>query len=54
LLQEGQKRWVKDIPTFEAEGYRWSDVTEWVTCTDLRSVPDGIPIPPGAGPPPQP
>jgi hypothetical protein len=54
LLQGGQKRWVKDIPTFEAEGYRWSDVTEWVTCADLRSVPDGVPIPPGAGPPPQP
>ena len=26
LLEDGQKRWIKDIPTFEAEGYRWSDV----------------------------
>ena len=54
LLESGQKRWVKDIPAFEAEGYRWSDVTEWVTCADLRSVPDGETIPPDAGPPPQP
>jgi hypothetical protein len=54
LLEAGQKRWVKDIPTFEAEGYRWNDVTQWVTCADLRSVPDGVPIPPDAGPPPQP
>ena len=46
LLEAGQKRWVKDIPTFEAEGYRWSDVTELVTCADLRSVPDGETIPP--------
>jgi hypothetical protein len=53
LLEAGQKRWVKDIATFEAEGYRWSDV-EYVTCADLRSVPDGVPIPPDAGPPPQP
>jgi multisubunit Na+/H+ antiporter MnhF subunit len=54
LLEAGQKRWVKDIPTFEAAGYRWSDVTQWVTCADLRDVPDGETIPPGAGPPPQP
>ena len=35
LLQEGQKRWIVDIPTFEAEGYRWSDV-RFVPCDDLR------------------
>jgi len=54
LLQDGQKRWVKDIPTFEAEGYRWSDVAQNISCIDLRLVPDGETIPPGAGPPPQP
>jgi hypothetical protein len=53
LLQDGQKRWVKDIPTFEAEGYRWGDV-QFIRCDDLRLVPDGETIPPGAGPPPQP
>ena len=53
LLQEGQKRWIKDIPTFEAEGYRWSDV-QYITCDDLRLVPDGETIPPDSGPPPQP
>jgi hypothetical protein len=52
-LQDGQKRWIRDIPTFEAEGYRWRDV-QYVTCEDLRLVPDGETIPPGAGPPPQP
>ena len=53
LLQDGRKGWVKDIPTFEAEGYRWSDLS-FVPCQDLRLVPDGETIPPGSGPPPQP
>jgi hypothetical protein len=54
LLQGGRKRWVVDIPTFEAEGYRWSDVAQNVSCDDLRLVPDGETIPPGSGPPPRP
>ena len=53
LLETGTKRWIQDIPTFEARGYRWNDV-EFVSCDDLRSVPDGPPIPPDAGVPPQP
>ena len=53
LLEGNQKRWIRDIPTFEAEGYRWSDLS-FVTCPDLRLVPDGETIPPGSGPPPQP
>jgi hypothetical protein len=53
LLEDGQKRWVQDIATFEAQGYRWNDV-QFVVCADLRAVPDGETIPPGAGPPPQP
>ncbi len=53
LLQNGEKHWVKDIPTFEAKGYRWSDVS-FVPCYDLRRVSDGETIPPGSGPPPQP
>ena len=44
---------MKDIPTFEAEGYRWRDV-QFVPCDDLRLVPDGETIPFGAGPPPLP
>jgi hypothetical protein len=52
-LENGQKRWIKDIPTFEAEGYVWEDV-EFVSCDYLRSLPDGPPIPEDAGPPPQP
>ncbi|MCB9154080.1 MAG: hypothetical protein H6649_08505 [Caldilineae bacterium] len=53
LLEDGQKRWIKDIATFEARGYRWNDV-RYVNCDDLAAVPDGVPIPPDAGPPPQP
>lgn len=54
LLEGGQKHWIKDIPTFEAQGYRWDDLNQWISCDELRSVPDGVPIPPDAGPPPQP
>lgn len=53
LLEDSEKRWVKDIPTFEARGFQWRDV-ETVPCDDLRSVPDGPPVPPDAGPPPVP
>jgi hypothetical protein len=52
-LENGKKRWIKDIPTFETEGYVWDDVKR-VSCTDLRNLPDGPPIPEDAGPPPQP
>jgi hypothetical protein len=53
LLENGQKRWIDTIETFEERGYVWRDV-RFVPCQDLRAVPDGIPIPPDAGPPPQP
>jgi hypothetical protein len=52
-LENGQKRWIKDIPTFETEGYVWGDVKS-VSCDYLRGLPDGTPIPEDAGPPPQP
>jgi hypothetical protein len=52
-LEDGEKRWIKDIPTFEAQGYLWDDV-EFVSCDYLRGLPDGPPIPEDAGPPPQP
>ena len=53
LLEGGQKRWIDTIETFDERGYVWRDV-HFVTCPDLRAVPDGVPIPPDAGPPPQP
>ena len=53
LLEDGQKRWIDTINTFEERGYVWRDV-HFVSCDDLRAVPDGTPIPPDAGPPPQP
>ncbi len=52
-LENGKKRWIKDIPTFEAKGYVWEDI-KFVSCQRLRNLPDGPPIPKDAGPPPQP
>jgi len=52
-LENGQKRWIKDISTFEVEGYVWEDLKS-VSCEYLRSLPDGPPIPEDAGPLPQP
>jgi hypothetical protein len=53
LIEGGQKRWIDTIKTFNDYGYQWRDVT-FVSCGDLRSIPDGDTIPAGAGPPPQP
>lgn len=53
LLERSEKRWIKDIETFNDNGYLWRDVN-FITCEDLRSIPDGITIPADAGPPPQP
>jgi hypothetical protein len=53
LLENGEKRWIDTIETFENRGYVWRDVRH-IDCDDLRSIPDGVPIPANAGPPPQP
>ena len=52
-LEGGEKRWIRDIVTFEAEGHVWEDV-RFVSCGYLRDLPDGETIPPDSGPPPQP
>lgn len=52
-FENGVKRWIKDIPTFQNQGYLWDDI-QLVTCSFLRSLPDGPPIPIDAGEPPQP
>ncbi len=52
-LEAGQKRWIVDIPTFQAQGYVWQDV-RFVSCAYLRGLPDGESIPPGRGTPPPP
>jgi hypothetical protein len=52
-LENGEKRWIQDIDTFEAEGHVWDDV-RFVSCNYLRDLPDGASIPEDAGPPPQP
>jgi len=52
-LENGRKRWIKDIPTFLAEGYVWEDVKS-VDCYYLRQLPNGATIPEDAGPPPEP
>ncbi len=51
LLERGEKRWIDSIETFDARGYLWRDV-QIITCDDMRSIPDGVPIPADAGPPP--
>jgi hypothetical protein len=53
LLEEGEKRWINTVDTFKNQGYVWRDVS-FITCDELRSIPDGPPIPVDAGPPPQP
>lgn len=53
VLEDGKKRWIKDIPTFEAQGYIWEDI-QLTNCEQLAALPDGRPIPEDAGPPPQP
>lgn len=53
LLEEGEKRWIRDIETFDARGYAWEDI-RFVSCGSLRDFPDGETIPPGSGPPPVP
>jgi hypothetical protein len=52
-IEKGQKRWINTIEIFEDRGYVWRDVL-FITCAELRSIPDGVPIPADAGPPPQP
>ena len=53
LLDRGDKRWIESIETFNNRGYAWRDV-HFITCDELQSIPDGVPIPTSAGPPPQP
>ncbi len=45
LLEAGQKRWIRDIPTFEGQRFRWDDV-QYVPCDDLAAIEEGPPIPP--------
>ena len=52
-LENEEKRWIRDIDTFVAEGHVWDDV-RFVSCQYLRDMPDGPPIPEDAGAPPQP
>lgn len=53
LMENGEKRWIDTIETFNERGYVWRDVN-FIPCADLRSIPDGVPIPADAGPPPLP
>ncbi len=52
-LENDQKRWIKDIDTFVAEGHVWEDV-RFVSCQYLRDLPTGPSIPEDAGPAPEP
>ena len=52
-LENDRKRWIVDIPTFEAEGHRWEDI-QFMDCRSLTRLPMGETIPPDRGPAPQP
>jgi hypothetical protein len=52
-LENEQKRWIKDIDTFLAEGHVWDDV-RFVGCDYLRDLPTGPSIPEDAGVGPEP
>jgi hypothetical protein len=52
-LENNQKRWIRDIDTFLAEGHEWDDV-RFVSCQYLRDLPTGPSIPENAGPAPEP
>ena len=52
-LENNEKRWIKDIDTFLAEGHVWDDV-RFVPCQYLRDLPAGPSIPEDAGPAPEP
>lgn len=47
-LEDGERRWIKDIDTFQAEGHIWEEVT-YRSCADLAAIPLGPPVPPDAG-----
>ncbi len=52
-IENGEKRWIKNITAFQVAGFVWEDV-RFTSCQRLRNIPDGPPIPPDAGDPPQP
>jgi hypothetical protein len=49
-IEDGRKRWIRDIATLESEGHAWGDV-QIVPCVELSAKPSGSPIPPDAGTP---
>ena len=51
-LEAGQKRWIKDIPTFEAQNFEWEQIMP-KSCAAINRIPDGPPIPEDAGEPPR-
>lgn len=50
-LEAGKKRWIKDIPTFEAQNFVWEQIM-FKSCSEIARIPDGPPIPDNAGEPP--
>lgn len=47
-LEDGERRWIKDIDTFQAEGHVWEEIN-YRSCADLAAIPLGPPVPPDAG-----
>lgn len=51
VLDGGQERWIKEIPTSEAKGFNWRDLYLEL-CEELDAITDGPPIPLDAETPP--
>ncbi|MFQ6016322.1 MAG: hypothetical protein ACE5NP_12870 [Anaerolineae bacterium] len=45
LLDQGQKRWIRTLEDFKAQGFLWEDV-KIISDAELRVIPEGTPIPP--------
>jgi hypothetical protein len=47
---DGQRRrWVPDLQTFDAYGFKWEQVHH-VSGWQLAAIPEGYPLPPRSGP----
>ncbi len=43
LVQNGQRRWIPDMATFNAMGFQWSDV-QTISDTQFAAIPQGQPL----------
>lgn len=44
VMDNCQRRWIPDAATFDADGYKWSDI-QHIADADLQAIPQGAPLP---------